>query len=161
MTPPRNAARSRVSAGLLPYRVRDGLEVFAGHLGGPLWARRDEHAGSIVKGEHPPEEDPADAARREWTEETGLPVPPGPWLDLGEVRQSGGKVVRAFAVEAPDLDPQRCVSNTFELEWPPRSGRVQHFPELDRFAWLTVPEAARKLVKAQTSLLPLLPTPGA
>lgn len=141
------------SAGLLPYRVRDGrLEVLIAHMGGPLWARREEGAWSIVKGEYEETEEAPAAARREFEEETGAPAPGGPWLELGEVRQSSGKRVTAWAVEA-DLDPAELHSNTFELEWPPRSGRVQAFPEVDRFEWCEPPLARRRLVRAQSALL--------
>jgi predicted NUDIX family NTP pyrophosphohydrolase len=141
------------SAGLLPYRARAGqLEVLIAHMGGPLWARREEGAWTIVKGEHDEREDPLAAARREFQEETGTPPPGGQALELGEVRQSGGKRVSAWAVEA-ELDPTRMRSNTFELEWPPRSGRVQEFPEVDRFEWNELPLARRRVVKAQAELL--------
>jgi predicted NUDIX family NTP pyrophosphohydrolase len=141
------------SAGLLPYRLLDGrLQVLIAHMGGPLWARREEAAWTIVKGEHDGGEQPLAAARREFEEETGAPAPAGPALELGEVRQSGGKRVSAWAVEA-DLDPAALHSNTFELEWPPRSGRVQEFPEVDRFEWCELPLARTRLVKAQTGLL--------
>ncbi|MCW2503975.1 MAG: hydrolase [Actinomycetia bacterium] len=148
---------SKLSAGLVLYRSRAGeLEVLLGHMGGPFWARKDERAWSIPKGEYAEGEDPRAVAAREFTEELGSPPPPGPWLDLGEIRQSG-KRVTAYAV-AGDFDPDSAVSNTFELEWPPRSGRIQSFPEIDRVAWFTLPEAATKLVAAQTTLLPRLAT---
>jgi predicted NUDIX family NTP pyrophosphohydrolase len=142
------------SAGLLLYRRRDdgALEVLLGHMGGPFWARKDERAWSIPKGEHPDDEDALAAARREFAEETGTPPPDGPTLDLGEVRQSGGKRVTAWAVEG-DLDPDRIESNTFELEWPPRSGRRQEFPEIDRAGWFDLEAARRKVVKGQVPLL--------
>ncbi len=144
---------ARTSAGLLPYRVRDGrLEVLIAHMGGPLWARRDEGAWSVIKGEHDEHEDALAAARREFEEETGAAAPGGPVLELGEVRQSGGKRVTAWAVEA-DLDTAALRSNTFELEWPPRSGRMQAFPEVDRFEWCELEPARRRLVKAQAELL--------
>ena len=144
---------ARNSAGLLPYRARDGrTEVLIAHMGGPLWSRREERAWTVLKGEHGEDEEALDAARREFEEETGVPAPDGATLDLGEVRQSGGKRVRAWAVQA-DLDPAALASNTFELEWPPRSGNVQEFPEVDRFEWCELPLARRRLVKAQTALL--------
>jgi len=121
-------------------------------MGGPLWARREERAWSIVKGEFQAPEEPLAAAQREFEEETGVPAPPGARQELGEVRQSGGKRVSAWAVEA-ELDAAAMRSNTFELEWPPRSGRVQEFPELDRFEWCELPLARTRLVKAQTELL--------
>jgi predicted NUDIX family NTP pyrophosphohydrolase len=127
-------AAVRTSAGILVFR-RDadggGLQVLLGHMGGPFWARKQEHAWSVPKGEHGPDEEPLDAARREFAEETSLPLPAGDLVDLGTVRQSGGKVVAVWAVEG-DLDVAAAVSNTFVLEWPPRSGRQQEFPELDR-----------------------------
>ena len=117
---PRTKARS---AGLLVYRVRDGVpEVLIGHMGGPFWAKKDEGAWSVFKGEYEDSEDPLAAARREFEEETGSPPPDGTPLALGEVRQSSGKRVIAWAVEG-DLDPATVVSNTFTTEWPPRSGR--------------------------------------
>jgi predicted NUDIX family NTP pyrophosphohydrolase len=159
VTPSRNASTRR-SAGLLPYRAGGGLEVFLGHMGGPLWARRQAGAWTLVKGEYDPQEDPLDAARREWAEETGLAVPGGRWVDLGEVRQSGGKRVRAWAVGADrasgadeDLDLAAARSGTFTLQWPPRSGRQQEFPELDRFAWWTPDAAMKQVVSGQVPLL--------
>jgi len=141
------------SAGLLLYRRREGrIEVLLGHMGGPFWARKDERAWSIPKGEHPEAEDALAAARREFAEETGTPPPDGPTLDLGEVRQSGGKRVTAWAVEG-DLDPSAVKSNTFLLEWPPRSGRRQEFPEIDRAGWFDLGTARRKIVKGQVALV--------
>jgi predicted NUDIX family NTP pyrophosphohydrolase len=146
-------AGPRRSAGLLLHRdTGTGIEVLLGHMGGPFWARRDEGAWTVPKGEHPADESPLDAARREFTEELGLPAPDGEVLDLGEVRQSGGKLVTAFAV-AGDLDPAAVVPGTFTMEWPPRSGRLQTFPELDRVGWFDLPTARRKLVSAQTAFL--------
>ena len=142
----------RRSAGLLVYRrVDKDLEVLLGHMGGPFWARRQEHAWSIPKGEHGPEEEPLAAALREFAEETSLPVPPGELIELGTVRQSG-KEVAAWAVEG-DLDAAVAVSNSFTLEWPPRSKRMREFPELDRFAWVELATARELLVKAQTAFL--------
>ena len=141
------------SAGLLLYRRRQGrIEVLLGHMGGPFWARKDERAWSIPKGEHPEAEDALAAARREFAEETGAPPPDGPTLDLGEVRQSGGKRVTAWAVEG-DLDPAAVKSNTFQVEWPPRSGRRQEFPEIDRAGWFDLDTARRKIVKGQVALV--------
>ena len=141
------------SAGLLLYRRREGrIEVLLGHMGGPFWARKDERAWSNPKGEHPETEDAVIAARREFEEETGTPPPDGPTLDLGEVRQSGGKRVTAWAVEG-DLDPSAVKSNTFLLEWPPRSGRRQEFPEIDRARWFDLDTARRKIVKGQVTLV--------
>jgi predicted NUDIX family NTP pyrophosphohydrolase len=121
-------------------------------MGGPLWSRKDEHAWTIPKGEYTADEDPLAAARREFAEELGSPPPDGPWLELGEVRQSGGKTVTAWAVEG-EFDPETAVSNTFELEWPPRSGRLQSFPEIDRVAWFDVDTARAKLIAAQVAFL--------
>jgi predicted NUDIX family NTP pyrophosphohydrolase len=146
----------RRSAGILLYRRRSGeIEVLAVHPGGPFWARRDEGAWSIPKGELDLEEDPLEAARREFAEELGCTLPDGPVHDLGEVRQKGGKLVRAFAVEG-DLDPASIRSNTVEIEWPPRSGRHQPFPEIDRAEWLTLAAARQKLNPVQAELLDVL-----
>jgi predicted NUDIX family NTP pyrophosphohydrolase len=147
-------ATTRRSAGLLVHR-RDGdgrVEVLLGHMGGPFWARKQERAWSVPKGEHGTDEEPLAAARREFGEETGLPVPPGMPRDLGEVRQSGGKVVQVWTVEG-DVDAAAAVSNTFALEWPRGSGRLQEFPELDRFAWVDVETARELLVAGQVAFL--------
>lgn len=142
---------------MLPYRSRDGvIEVLIAHMGGPFWAKTDAGAWSVIKGEHDEAEDPLEAARREWVEETSTPVPPGDWAALGEVRQKSGKRVRAWAVEAPDLDPTTFVSNTFEMQWPPRSGRMAQFPEIDRAEWMAIDAAAARLVEAQRPLLDAL-----
>ena len=144
---------ARTSAGLLLYRRgAAGVEVLVGHMGGPFWARKDAGAWSIPKGEHGPDEEPRDVALREFAEELGSPAPVADLVALGEVRQSGGKRLTAWAAEG-DLDAAAAVSNTFSLEWPPRSGRVQEFPEIDRAAWLTVEEARAKLVAGQVPLL--------
>jgi predicted NUDIX family NTP pyrophosphohydrolase len=128
------------------------VEVLIGHMGGPLWARRDAGAWTVPKGEYLDDEAPLDAARREFTEELGLPAPTGVPLDLGEVRQSGGKTVRVWAVEG-DLDPADVVPGTFTMTWPPRSGRTAEFPELDRVAWSTPDAARERLVTAQREFL--------
>jgi predicted NUDIX family NTP pyrophosphohydrolase len=141
-----------LSAGLLAFRRRPaGPEVLLGHMGGPFWARKDEGAWSIPKGLPLPGEDLLDAARREAREETGLD-PAGPFLPLTPIRQAGGKEVHAWAVET-DCDPTTLRSNNFDLEWPPRSGRRQSFPEIDRFAWLALPEAKRLIVRGQAALV--------
>lgn len=141
------------SAGLLLYRIAgDVVEVLLGHPGGPFWARKDDGAWSIPKGEYLDDEDPWDAARREFLEELGLPVPDGPRIELTPVKQSGGKVITAFAVHA-DLDVTKAVSNTFELEWPRGSGNVREYPELDRVGWFSVAAARSKLLKGQLPLL--------
>ena len=140
------------SAGLLLYRIRKAaIEVFLVHPGGPYWKNKDEGAWSIPKGEFLPAEDPLVAARREFFEETGVAVE-GELCALKPLRQSGGKIVHAWAVEG-DLDPTTIVSNTFEIEWPPRSGRLQAFPEIDRGAWFALPEARRKILRGQVPLL--------
>ena len=141
------------SAGVLLWRRgAEGVEVLIGHMGGPFWARKDDAAWSLPKGEHGPEEEPLAAALREFSEELGSPVPATDLVPLGTVRQSGGKVLTAWAAEG-DLDADAITSGTFSLEWPPRSGRVQEFPEIDRAAWVTVDVARTKLVKGQVPLL--------
>lgn len=140
---------ARRSAGLLVYRrAGAAVEVLLGHMGGPFWERRDDGAWTIPKGEHEPDERADAAARREFEEELGRPAPDGELFSLGEVRQSGGKVVAAWAVEG-DVDPEAVVPGTFEMEWPRGSGRLQTFPELDRVAWWGLDEARAKLVRAQ------------
>jgi predicted NUDIX family NTP pyrophosphohydrolase len=147
---------SKRSAGLLLYRRGTaGVEVLIGHMGGPFWAKRDDGGWSIFKGEYGDGEDPLAAARREFQEETGSPAPAGETLELGEVRQSGGKRVVAWAIEA-QFDPATVRSNTFSIEWPPRSGRSQEFPEIDRAEWFDLATARRKLVKGQVPLLDVL-----
>ena len=142
------------SAGVLLYRLGDdgGVEVLIGHMGGPFWARKDDGGWSIPKGEAGPGEDPFDVARREFAEELGSPVPATQILDLGELRVSSGKLLTVWAAEG-DLDADATVSNTFSLEWPPRSGRLQEFPEIDRSAWFPVDAARAKLVKGQVPFL--------
>ena len=144
----------RTSAGLLLHRrgPDGGIEVLIGHMGGPFWARKDAGAWSIPKGEHGPDEEPRDVALREFAEELGAPAPVTDLVPLGEVRQSGGKRLTVWAAEG-DFDAAGAVSNTFSLEWPPRSGRVQEFPEIDRAAWTPLDEARVKLVKGQVPLL--------
>ncbi|MFG2745834.1 NUDIX domain-containing protein [Streptomyces chartreusis] len=147
------ASRERRSAGLLLFRRTDaGLEVLLGHMGGPFFAKRDAGAWTVPKGEYEPDEPAWDAARREFQEELGLPPPDGEALPLGEVKQSGGKIVTAWAIEA-DLDPATVVPGTFRMEWPPRSGRTQEFPELDRVRWLPLDRAREVVVKAQAAFL--------
>ena len=144
------------SAGILLYRWRDGrLEVLLAHPGGPFWARRDEGAWTIPKGEVVDGEAPLAAARREFEEETGY-SPPGPFVALTAVRQRSGKRVQAWASPG-DFDPRRLRSNTFEMEWPPRSGRTAEFPEVDRAAYFSLEEARAKLNPAQTAWLDELP----
>ncbi|WP_328934909.1 MULTISPECIES: NUDIX domain-containing protein [unclassified Streptomyces] len=146
-------ARGKRSAGLLLFRHTDqGLEVLLGHMGGPLFARRDAGAWSVPKGEYEPDEPAWDAARREFQEELGIAPPEGEAIELGEVRQANGKVVTAWAIEA-DLDPAAMVPGTFRMEWPPKSGQVQEFPELDRVEWLSVERARKVVVTAQATFL--------
>ncbi|MGW5378055.1 NUDIX domain-containing protein [Nocardia sp. NPDC003999] len=144
------------SAGVLLFRRNsDGaVEVLLGHMGGPFWERKDLGAWSIPKGEYEPETEAAEvAANREFAEELGLPVPDGTWLPLGEVRYSSGKkVLTVWAVEG-DLDPAAVVPGTFQLEWPPRSGRLAEFPEIDRADWFDAPTARDKLVAGQRPCL--------
>lgn len=143
----------RVSAGVLLFRRGlTGLEVLLAHPGGPLFARRDEGHWTIPKGEPDPGEPLIEAARREFREETGLPPPDGEWLELGSIVQKGGKVVHAWAVEG-DLRPEDVVSETFELEWPPKSGRRQAFPEIDRVEWFEPAEARHRVKDAQIPLI--------
>jgi predicted NUDIX family NTP pyrophosphohydrolase len=144
---------SRRSAGILLHRRRgEELEVLLVHPGGPLWARRDEGAWSIPKGEYDEGDEPLAAARREFAEELGSDAPDGEAADLGEVRQKSGKLVHAWAV-AGDLDPATAVSNTFELEWPPRSGRRIDVPEVDRAEWFGLEVARSKINGGQVPLL--------
>ncbi|MER5912740.1 NUDIX domain-containing protein [Streptomyces sp. NPDC001982] len=141
------------SAGLLLFRhTEDGLEVLLGHMGGPFFARKNAGAWTVPKGEYGPDETAWDAARREFREELGLPPPDGEAVPLGEVKQTGGKIVTVWAVEA-DLDPGAVDPGTFRMEWPPRSGKVQEFPELDRVEWFDLDRAADVIVKAQTAFL--------
>jgi predicted NUDIX family NTP pyrophosphohydrolase len=140
------------SAGLLMFRRRGGeTEVLLAHPGGPFWSRRDDAAWTLPKGEIGPSEDPLAAARREFLEETGFPSAP-PFLPLGELRQKSGKRITAWAFEG-DADPADLVSNLFELEWPPRSGRLQSFPEVDRVHWFGLDEARRKLIAGQAPFI--------
>jgi predicted NUDIX family NTP pyrophosphohydrolase len=143
----------RRSAGILLYRRRVGqLEVLLVHPGGPVWSRRDLGAWSIPKGEYAEDEEPFAAARREFEEELGSPPPAGEATDLGEVRQKSGKLVRGWAL-AGDLDAETIVSNTFELEWPPRSGKKISVPEVDRAEWFGLAAARSKLNPAQVAFL--------
>ncbi|MER7487542.1 NUDIX domain-containing protein [Streptomyces sp. NPDC126497] len=145
--------RGARSAGLLLFRrTGQGVEVLLGHMGGPFFARRDRGAWTVPKGEYGPGEPAREAARREFREELGLEPPDGEALPLGEVRQSGGKTVTAWAVEA-DLDPASVVPGTFAMEWPPKSGRIREFPELDRVAWFPLDRAREVIIGAQTAFL--------
>ena len=145
------------SAGILLYRQRAGglLEVWIAHMGGPFWARKDAHAWSIPKGEYSPGEDPLAAALREFAEEMGTPAPAGDYRHLGGFRQPSGKIITVFAAEH-DFQPERIVSNAYEMEWPPKSGRVQSFPEIDRADWFDLDRAEVKILPSQRPLLAAL-----
>ena len=144
---------ARRSAGILLYRVARGEpEVLLVHPGGPFWARKDAGAWSIPKGEYEDGENPQACALREFEEELGVGLPPGELAELGSVKQKGGKVVTAWAAEG-DLDADSVRSNTFTMEWPPRSGRTAEFPEIDRAGWFGIETAREKLVPAQAELL--------
>ena len=143
----------KLSAGLLLYRVNDdGVDVLIGHPGGPFWAKKDDGAWSVPKGEYAQGEDPWLVARREFEEELGKPPPDGPRIDLPPVKQPSGKIVTVFAVRG-DLDLEGTFSNTFSLEWPKGSGNVREYPEIDRVEWFSVPAARSKLLKGQLPLL--------
>jgi predicted NUDIX family NTP pyrophosphohydrolase len=143
----------RRSAGIVLHRAGDsGPEVLLVHPGGPFWAKKDDGAWSIPKGEYEPDEDPLACALREFEEETGTRLDAAELVELGAVVQKAGKEVRAWAVRG-DLDPATVRSNTFTMEWPPRSGRRQEFPEIDRAEWFTLDAARAKLVAAQVELL--------
>ncbi len=144
----------RVAAGILLYRRSPGgaLEVLLGHPGGPYFARKDLGDWSILKGEVEPDEDLYAVACREFQEETGHAAPGGPAIPLGTVRQKGGKVVHAWALEG-DLDPAAAVSNTFTIAWPPGSGTLVAFPEIDRVAWFEPGEARRRIKEAQAAFI--------
>lgn len=146
------SVRSKTSAGIVLFRRRLGsIQVFLVHPGGPYWARKDDGAWSIPKGEYDQGEEPLQAAQREFLEETGIALS-GPFLALTPVRQPSGKIISAWACEG-DLDPGRLRSNTFSLEWPPNSGVMQSFPEVDRGAWFTLEHALAKISPGQRPLL--------
>ncbi|HEX6027172.1 MAG TPA: NUDIX domain-containing protein [Solirubrobacter sp.] len=141
------------SAGILLFRRREGgLEVLLVHPGGPLWAKKNLGVWSIPKGEYDADEDPLACALREFEEETGTALAPGELIELGEVRQKSGKWVRAWALEG-DLDPATVRSNTFSMEWPPKSGRMQEFPEVDRAEWFDLDAARERINPAQAAFL--------
>jgi predicted NUDIX family NTP pyrophosphohydrolase len=143
----------KLSAGLLPFRRSDdGIEVFLVHPGGPFWAKKDDGAWSLAKGEYESGGDPLAAAQREFKEETGFEAEGGEFVPLGEIRQAGRKVVIAWAFES-DFDAAQVRSNTFEMEWPPKSGKKQNFPEVDRARWFTIAEARVKILQSQAGLL--------
>jgi predicted NUDIX family NTP pyrophosphohydrolase len=145
---------SKLSAGILLFRVSDSdvLEVLIVHPGGPFWAKKDEAAWSIPKGEYLEGEDAYQAARREFREELGTDAPPRSSIDLGEIKQSSGKRIRVWAIEG-DLDSSKIESNTFAIEWPPKSGESADFPEVDRAAWEPIAVARRKVHKGQVDFL--------
>jgi len=148
---------AKTSAGLLMFRVSSGaLQVLLVHPGGPFWAKKDEGAWSIPKGELAGGEDPLAAARREFEEETGCRAQ-GPFIPLTPITQRGGKIVQAWAVEG-DCDPAQLRSNLFSLKWPPKSGKRQQFPEVDRAEWFSVPVALRKINPAQRGFVSELTT---
>ena len=144
-------AMTRVSAGLLLFRRRGGLEVLLAHPGGPYWQNKDDGAWSVPKGEIEAGEDELAAARREFAEETGY-RPQAHVLSLGSARQPGGKLVHVWAID-DDWDPAQLRSNSFSMEWPPKSGRLQVFPEIDRAGWFAIDEARRKILKGQVVFL--------
>jgi len=145
----------QASAGILLYRRLPALEIYIAHMGGPFWARKDAAAWSIPKGLYLPDEPPLAAAIREFTEEIGAPPPDVDYELLGAFRQSSGKVVTVFAAET-NFAVETVTSNTFSLEWPPRSGRMQDFPEIDRAGWFPLEAAREKLVKGQLPMLDAL-----
>jgi predicted NUDIX family NTP pyrophosphohydrolase len=139
------------SAGILLYRDHKEVEVFLVHPGGPFWKNKDEGAWSIPKGEYNEEEDPLEAAKREFKEETGIDID-GDFIELGPIKQKGGKIVLAWALEK-DITPDTITSNTFPMEWPPKSGKTQQFPEVDKAQWYTIDEAKEKINPSQAALL--------
>jgi predicted NUDIX family NTP pyrophosphohydrolase len=139
------------SAGLLLYRRRGDLEIFLVHPGGPFWAKKDLGAWSLPKGEFDNGEDPLEAAKREFTEETGFPID-GEFHQLEPLKQRGGKVVHAWAVEA-DCDASQIRSNLFSIEWPPKSGQMRKFPEVDRAQWFNIPEARKRILAGQSGFI--------
>jgi predicted NUDIX family NTP pyrophosphohydrolase len=148
----------RRSAGILPFRwVAASVEVLVGHMGGPLWARRDVGGWTVIKGEPAPDESPLSAAQREFAEELGFSAPDGELISLGEVKQAGGKVVTVWAVEG-EVDQGRFAPGMFTMEWPRGSGTMREFPEIDRVEWLPVDVAREKLVTAQREFLDRLLT---
>jgi len=140
------------SAGILPYKLTDGtVHVLLVHPGGPFWAKKDNGSWSIPKGEYLDDEEPIVAAKREFQEELGLPVPEGDLIELGMVKVPG-KEIYSWCIKA-DISPDIVTSNLFEMEWPPRSGKKQTFPEVDRAAWFPIDKASQKIVKGQVSIL--------
>jgi predicted NUDIX family NTP pyrophosphohydrolase len=146
---------ANTSAGILLYRRRSDVEVFIAHMGGPLWEHKDDRAWSIPKGLHDKDEQPLAAALREFAEEIGVPAPPAEYVHLGDFRQRSGKVVAVFAAEW-DEQLEFVSSNLFEMEWPPRSGRMQQFVEMDGAGWFTVADARPKVLQGQLQMLDAL-----
>jgi predicted NUDIX family NTP pyrophosphohydrolase len=140
------------SAGILPYRKRNNvLEVFLVHMGGPFWKNKVKGAWTIVKGEIDEGEDPFDAAKREFYEETGIKIT-GTFIPLNSIKQKGGKEIYSWAIEY-DIDPSKIKSNFFKLEWPPNSGKINEYPEIDKADWFTVLDAKAKIIQGQILLL--------
>jgi predicted NUDIX family NTP pyrophosphohydrolase len=149
-------AMAKRSAGLLMFRRKGGeLEVFLVHPGGPFWAGKDAGAWTVPKGEYVDGEEPLNAAKREFSEETGFEAKGDEFIDLGTVRQTSGKIVNAWAFEG-DCDPEKLVSNFCDIEWPPRSGRKIEIPEVDRGAWFTLGDARKRILKSQEGFLDAL-----
>lgn len=150
-------AMPKRSAALLLYRLTEssGFEVLIVHMGGPFWAKKNARGWSIPKGEYDDGEDPRATAFREFEEEMGSAPPPGPVIELGEKRQPSGKIIRTYAMEG-DFNASTIQSNTFEMEWPKGSGRMQEFPEVDRAAWMTAGQASEMLVKGQVPIIEAL-----
>ena len=142
----------KVSAGILVYRKTDVVEAFLVHPGGPFWAKKDNAAWSIPKGEYDENEDPLSAAKREFQEEVGQPMPDGELVKLGEFKVSSSKMVHAWAVEG-EINPKHVKSNLFEMEWPPKSGNMQEFPEVDKAGWFPLAESLQKIVKGQVPII--------
>ena len=141
------------SAGILLYRFDDGdLQVLIAHPGGPFFVKKDEGNWSVPKGLYEDDEDPFEAAKREYEEEIGAPSPNGPYLELGEIKRKDGKSIRAWAAEG-DVDESKAKSNTFEIEWPPKSGKTQEFPEIDKALWFDINSASLKLQPVQVEFL--------
>lgn len=144
---------AKQSAGILLYRNKNGVvEVFLGHPGGPFFVKKDDGVWSIPKGEYKNGENPLQAAQREFQEEIGKPVPAKKFLHLGSVKLSGGKTIYAWAAKG-EIDENDIKSNSFSIEWPPKSGQKQEFPEIDRAGWFSLPRAANKLSKSQVVFL--------
>jgi predicted NUDIX family NTP pyrophosphohydrolase len=143
---------AKKSAGILLYRIKNKfLELFLVHPGGPFWTKKDDGAWSIPKGEFEDDEDPLDAAKREFEEETGIKIS-GEFIQLNSIKQKSGKTVYAWAVKG-DTDPEKIKSNNFEIEWPPKSGKMKTFPEIDKAAWFNMSEAKKKINEAQAALI--------